>query len=344
MKKIIIIGLLLITSGTITPKLIEIGPLPENTTVDEETGLKIQDNKIFLDTHAGDTVLGETYAELIEAQQTKGLPYIFAIITTANPDNKNLYSAYDAHGLNKFLFEAPATNRQYFWNRYNPADLAQKQFNDYKRRPIINRISYYLIDTIDGTAATMLGTDYDLLEDPTKKNFMQTFFKANLNDADAQSDLGDLFEKKDDLKQAKHYYTLSAHQNNAGGQFNLGSLFEREDNFEQAKKYYALAANQLDQYGQHGLGSLLEKEGKLDEAKRYYLLAAEQGHALAQYDLGALLEEEGKLEKAKRYYQLAVPDEPDAQEALRNLEAKIAATKEREPEPSTSSKKRQRED
>ena len=395
MKKIIIIGLLLITTGTIAPKLIEIGPLPENTTVDEETGLKAADGKFYLETDVEDYIFADTYNNFIAAQQAKDLPYIIAITTTKIADDKFLYSASGAHGLNKFLFEGGDPARPYFWNRYNAQDLQQKTFTDFKRRSLINRISYYLINTPEDAVATMLGTDYDLLEDPNKKEFMQNFFKANLNDADAQFELADLFddahdyrtiliEGKNNSEESERYFKLAADQNHADAQYMLGNLYVTKGDLQLAKKYFTLSADQNHSQAQTELGILFEEgEDDLDEAERYYTLAAEQKNPEAQFKLGNLLYKKGNFERAKDYYKLAARNDiadtyidnayyglgniaeksfdlgtakkhfqsaankgnGAAPEAITRIDAKIARLQEQESaEPSTSSKKRQRED
>ena len=332
MKKIIIIGLLLITTGTIAPKLIEIGPLPENTIVDEETGLKAADGKFYLETDVEDYIFADTYNNFIAAQQAKDLPYIIAITTTKIADDKFLYSASDAHGLNKFLFEGGDPARPYFWNRYNAQDLQQKQFNDYKRRPIINRISYYLIDTIDDTAATLLGTDYDLLQaDPNKKRFMRNFFKANLNDADAQYSLANLFgnadsyeqtllEGKNNIEELLRYNKLAADKGHADAQVEEGNTYEQDENFDEAERYYKLAADQNHAEGQYRLGNLYIEKGDLKLAKQYLTLSADQRHEKAQTDLGIMLEQEENFDEAERYFKLAADQEnSEAQYRLGNL-------------------------
>ena len=331
MKKLFIILLLLITTGTITPKLIEIGLLPENTIVDEESGLKAVDGKFYLDADAENYIFADAYNNFIAAQQAKGLPYILAITATKISDDKFLYYAAEAHGLNKFLFEGGDPARPYFWNRYNPQDLQQKKggFTDFKRRPIINRINYYLINTPDDAAATLLGTDYELLQDPNKKYFMENFFKANLlNDASSLSGLAWSFEERErNLEQAKRYYKLAVNKGNFFSHIRIGQLLEKEGNIEQAKQHYQIVADSPAQSPEHiraiaqyHLGQLLEKEGNTTDAKGYYTLAAKEDDEDAQYALGLLYEKENNLARAQYYYNLAA-NTGGSEKKLRNPNA-----------------------
>ena len=222
MKKLLIV--LLLFPITIMPVLIEIGPLPENAILNKEGVLAADSGKFYLDTEIVDHIIADSYNNLIAEQQAKGLPYILAIATTKTMDEQFLYSAYDAHGLNKHLFEGGDLARPYFWSRYNAVDCEQKKFTDFLRRPIIDKINYYLINTSDDAAATLQCTDYDLLEDSNKKIFMRTFFRANLNSAIDQYNVGRLFKIKGNLEQARKYYQLAAQQGKVPAQQALRGL------------------------------------------------------------------------------------------------------------------------
>ena len=220
MKKLFIV--LLLFPIAILPVLIELGPLPENALVNKESVLATDAGKFYVNTEIVDHIIADSYSNLIAEQQAKGLPYILAIATTQEAGNKILYSAYDAHGLNKYLFEDLA--RPYFRSRYNAEDCKEQKFTDFLRRPIIDKINYYLINRPDDAAAILQCTDYDLLEDPNKKFFMRTFFRANLNSVIDQYKVGCLFKIRGNLEQAKHYYQLAANQGKVPAQQALRGL------------------------------------------------------------------------------------------------------------------------
>ena len=230
--------LLVITISYVKPHLIELLSWPEVVLADEDSGLRAHDNKVFLDTTVLNPIYYETYEDLIAQQQAKGLPYILAVAMSEERP-PHILTAYDAHAFNRYLFQEDDV--VYAHNRYLPSD---KIFRDYLKREIFGPIQYFTINAPNDIHAKLLGTDYDLLENPAKKEFMQTFFKANLGDAKAQNNLGFIFLKEGNLKQAKHYFQKAAYQKLMSAQYMVGTFYLHDGDLKQAQYYLQRAANQ----------------------------------------------------------------------------------------------------
>ena len=151
--------------------------------------------------------------------------------------------------------------------------------------------------------------------------------KAEEGDAEAQFDLGVLYDYGEGAKQnrvkAAEWYRLAAEQGHAKAQFNLGVLHYNGEGVKQnrveAAKWYRLAAEQKIAAAQFNLGILYsEGEGvkqSQPEAAKWLRLAAEQGIAKAQSALGVVYYigkgiEQNHAEAAK-WFRLAAEQEID---------------------------------
>ena len=106
---------------------------------------------------------------------------------------------------------------------------------------------------------------------------------AGLGDADAQFDLGTMYE---DDQQAVLWYRKAAEQGHAVAQYHLGTMYDRgegvDEDYQQAVLWYRKAAEQGVPRAQYMLST--------GERWRpyWYRIAAEQGHADAQFELGVI--------------------------------------------------------
>lgn len=249
LKKLTLIFIILFTQKNIQAQLVEFCDLPPNVQVEENTGLRIVGNKICLDLTAEDEVLMVPHQEIIRSQQEKGLPTIFALCKTKIPKTTiTKYSLCNAEGLNKFIFEEDKPILPFLGNRYKPADLRQKQFIDYKRRPLEDTIDYYLIDNPTDRKANPLGTHEDLLIND--KTLMQLLFRACLNNRTSLYNLGAqlLKEKRPDL--AIEFFELAADQNIIElvpkfptELYKTGKKLSLKNDLALAKDYFKLAAD-----------------------------------------------------------------------------------------------------
>jgi TPR repeat protein len=124
---------------------------------------------------------------------------------------------------------------------------------------------------------------------------------AELGDATAQVELGDIFVDKNfgrlDYSQAVIWYRKAADQNQPGGQFGLGARYLLGQGLSQdmgeARRWLTPAANRGHPYAQFLLANMFEsgEGGPVDAASaaKYYEPAANYGIAEAQYRLGLLL-------------------------------------------------------
>ena len=102
--------------------------------------------------------------------------------------------------------------------------------------------------------------------------------------------------QKGDYQTALKIYKSLADKGDADAQYNLGLMYDDGDgvkqNYNEAVKYYSLAAEQGDSHAQYNLGVLYYAgQGVLQnytEAVKYLRLAAKQGTAPAQYNLGVM--------------------------------------------------------
>jgi len=123
------------------------------------------------------------------------------------------------------------------------------------------------------------------------------YTRAQQGDADAQYDLGRLYEKGDgvphDVIEAVRWYRQAAEQGHVASQFLMAILYERGDLGSQdaveAGRWYHKAAAQGHTGAQFLLGDMYASGHGVPqhdgEAVHWYRQAAEQGHALAQFRL-----------------------------------------------------------
>ena len=124
--------------------------------------------------------------------------------------------------------------------------------------------------------------------------------KAEQGDAEAQFNLGVLYDNGEGVKQnrvkAAEWYRLAAEQEHAKAQCNLGVLYDRgkgvEQNHTEAAKWYRRAADKGNAAAQSNLGLLYDSgkgvEQNHTEAAKWYRRAADKGNAQAQLSLGFL--------------------------------------------------------
>ena len=134
---------------------------------------------------------------------------------------------------------------------------------------------------------------------------------AELGDAEAQRDLGFMYNAGQDVPQdyveAAKWYRLAAEQGDGFAQINLGNMYKLgrgvPQDYPEAAKWYRLAAEQ-------GYAGAQDFVDDYEEAAKWRGLAAEQGHdAKVQYNLGVMYHR-GKgvpptLREAAKWYRLA---------------------------------------
>jgi len=130
--------------------------------------------------------------------------------------------------------------------------------------------------------------------------FEDTLKKAEQGDADAQFNLGFMYDDGEgvpqDYKQAIHWYTKAADQGNVYAQFNLGFMYANgigiTQDYKQTVYWYTKAADQGSIRPQIHLASMYAKgEGIIQDYQKalyWYTKAADQGDSYAQRCLGML--------------------------------------------------------
>ena len=131
--------------------------------------------------------------------------------------------------------------------------------------------------------------------------FDETLEKAQRGDAEAQYNLGEIYDKgkgvPEDDTEALKWYRLAAEQGDAGAQYKLGVMYESGRGVHKGwagsyypLKWYRLAAEGGYADAQYKLGYMYATgEGVPEndtEAVKWYRLAADQGGAGAQFRLG----------------------------------------------------------
>ncbi len=123
---------------------------------------------------------------------------------------------------------------------------------------------------------------------------------AERGDADAQINLGVLYEKGDgvvqDYVEARNWYLKAAERGDIDAQFNLGLLYATgqgvPQDYVEARNWWLKAADQGDIDAQFNLGLLYATAQGIPqdyvEARNWWLKAAEQGYVDAQFNLGLL--------------------------------------------------------
>lgn len=300
--------------------------------VDTNSGGRIIDDLEYLDITAIDPFLNKSFQELMQEKNQEQLPFILAIVAIKkNGTLKHFY--YDAHTVNKKLFGDDYAIRAEDKGPSNFSKLLSYT-GTIKIESIlldqIDSIKYFIINSPYDIQAEFIGTLSDLQNEQKayrddvfaapnvkqyiikrfKTRFVNNFFLANVGNCDAQNELGNFYQNKDDLETAKLYYTLAADQGNPNAQNGLGTLYEKIGDFEMAKYYYSLAAAQSNKLAQYNLGRIYQDmEEDIDQAKNHYTLAANQKHIESQILLAIIYEKEGNLNQAKHYYKMAINQE-----------------------------------
>lgn len=286
-------------------ELQEIGP---KTNIEKTFGGYSSDSKEYLNIDSIEYFSKKSFAQLIDEQNKKGLPFILAVVTIKQ-DQTYTHLYYNAHSLNKKLFSM----RRNAIKRYG---LRDPQIS----LPIIGEIQYFTINGTEDIKANFLCTDYDLYYNDVTVKFLSNFFDANKSIDIAQGTLAYLYQEKGDLEKAKHYYMLAAEQGYDYAQSNLADLYEGEGNAELAKHYYALACDKGNSYAQYTLAGIYSRNGNKSIAMPYYILAAQNGYINAQLDLGSIYKQENDIVLAKYYYTLAASQNcPHAQRHLADI-------------------------
>jgi len=133
--------------------------------------------------------------------------------------------------------------------------------------------------------------------------FDETLEKAQRGDAEAQYNLGEIYDKgkgvPEDDTEALKWYRLAAEQGDAGAQYKLGVMYESGRGVHKGwagsyypLKWYRLAAEGGYADAQYKLGYMYATGQGVPydytEAVKWYRLAAEQGEVNAQFNLGRM--------------------------------------------------------
>jgi len=113
-------------------------------------------------------ILRASFAELIQEETEKDLPFILARAVT-NVGDKPFSHYYDAQSLHNALYSGRDENR---YDSVNPT------LNPLNRQPIINAIHYFTIRGITNSFEHLC-SDLDLFSDQSKKDLFQLIFRAH---------------------------------------------------------------------------------------------------------------------------------------------------------------------
>ena len=170
----------------------------------------------------------------------------------------------------------------------------------------------------------------EIIENSSDAGLQFWLKKAEQGDADAQFNLGYLYESgrgvSQDYNEAAKWYRKAAEQGHEKAQYNLGVLYGEgrgvSQNSNKRAKWFRKAAEQGHADAQFNLGHLYDYAQGVshndNKAAQWYRKAAEQGHAYAQCSLGALYEfgrgvSQDYNEAAKWYRKAAEQGDADAQ-------------------------------
>ena len=132
------------------------------------------------------------------------------------------------------------------------------------------------------------------------KTFAGTKVKAEAGDAEAQTNLGVMYDEgqgvEQSFKDAVKWYRKAADQGDADAQSNLGLMYYKgqgvEQDFKEAFKWYQKTADQGEAKAQSNLGVMyrdgLGVDQDFKEAVKWYQKASDQGDAKAQNNLGSV--------------------------------------------------------
>lgn len=157
--------------------------------------------------------------------------------------------------------------------------------------PLIRKLTLFL-------AAVMLSLS------AMATDFNQVQRLANQGDADAQHNLGWLYQEGEGVRQdyakAKEWYEKAANQGYADAQYNLGQLYRKGEGVRQndtkAFEWFEKSANQGNSYAQYSLGRMYYKGEAVREntslAKEWFGKSCDNGNQNG-CDIYRMLNEQG---------------------------------------------------
>jgi tetratricopeptide (TPR) repeat protein len=143
--------------------------------------------------------------------------------------------------------------------------------------------------------------------------------------AEAQSDLGTIFEARGELEKAAAAYrqAVGLKPNYAVAHFNLGNVLKQQGKPHEAAACFrqAIAANPDFAPAHTSLGTILVDEARLDEAAAHFdcALKLDPHYARAHFGKGYVLQRWGSLDNAQAYYRRALELQPTDVDAQYNL-------------------------
>jgi len=148
---------------------------------------------------------------------------------------------------------------------------------------------------------------------------------AKPDDPEAYYNLGTLYLRKSDLKQARHYLeqTVRLRSNYPEAWNNLGMIEAQEGHSDEAVQNFKQSLSLRPNYAVAllNLGNLLRRQGSFDKALEYLMQALElqPDDPEISYSLGMLYAQHGQTDRASAYLHKAIELRPDYPEALNNL-------------------------
>jgi protein O-mannosyl-transferase len=178
-------------------------------------------------------------------------------------------------------------------------------------------------------AACAIATRSQLTWWASSETLFQRMIAVNAGNYMAHYNMGNLFSRQDNLKEAARHYeaALAAEPNYAEAHNNLGAVLLRQGRFEEALAHYSTAVRlKPESMYYFNLANACVDAGKPAEAAANYqqALRLDPKSSQAHHNLGLALQAQGQAEAAMKEFQAALQLQPDFESAEHNLANRLA--------------------
>lgn len=292
--------------------LIELNKFQSEITIDtinyqittiKGSNVRILDSKIYLNIYDTEYFTKKSFLQLIEEKQMMGLPFILVLVKLKYGD-QIIHQCYDAHSFND-TFQNDDVKVDNTISSLHIMSLKKCMMSFSKTKKIkfcTMPLEYFTIDSIN-TKGNFLCHPRDLynIELLPGSVFRMTFFEANKGSLHSQFDLANKYAYRGDIKNAIHYYSLSASKGHEKSCLALCNIFIKNNEFEYARYYCKLLSNN-GYHNNNNFGFIYESERNFDCAEQCYLETTGSNMMHAQYNLCRLYERKNDI--TKRNYHL----------------------------------------
>lgn len=162
------------------PEFIKIQELPKDQLIVANGAGKVENGIEYLDINAEEPIVFATYKELIDARKNYGVPYILAVVTYRQDNNRLRHSYYDANTLNQAtLGNIKKMGMKYRYKIKDDKKDFNEKFVDPLTRSAIEKITYFAISPQDKSVHLIGTSDHIIKGTELDKQRLARLFKLD---------------------------------------------------------------------------------------------------------------------------------------------------------------------